>query len=74
MPNELNDHDLLVRLDTKLDQLSTDFREVKESVRGKADSLRVEKVETRLDETQRKLYMISGGLIVVESLLRWIGK
>jgi hypothetical protein len=70
----MNDHDLLVRLDTKLDRMSDDFKEVKDSVRGKAEIIRVEKIELRLDDTQRKLYMVTGGLVVVEALLRWIGK
>lgn len=68
------DHDLLVRLDTKLDQLSADFREMKTSLSGKADAARVDKLESQVEDTKRRLYMMAGGLVVIEALLRYAGK
>lgn len=71
-----NDHDLLVRLDTKLDALSASFAEVKIAVAGKADSVRVEKLELAMDSVKGKLYTIGGSLgamqLGVELALHWL--
>lgn len=48
------DHDLLVRLDTKLDLLTSAFLEIKLSVAAKADSSRLDKLEsTRIEKLER---------------------
>jgi hypothetical protein len=67
------DHDLLVRLDTKLDALSTQFTEARVALALKADVVRVEKLEVSakedratLEEIRRKLYGITSGLAVVQ--------
>ena len=77
----LDDHDLLVRLDAKLDGLSTQFSEVKATIHQKADTVRVEKLdllvdklETRLDSNEHKLYMLLGGVAVLEVVLKIVWK
>ena len=92
------DHDLLVRLDTKLDLVSIQFNEVRAQMVGKADhtlvDLRITKVEervedkadqqlldtrfgrleTKVDALMRNMWMITGGLIVIELALRFLLK
>jgi hypothetical protein len=82
MPQTINDdHDLLVRIDEKLGALSEAFLELKESVKAKADTGRVDRLEGRADVTEKrldghdkKLAMLAGGLIVFEALARWLFK
>ncbi len=71
MSQPMDDHDLLVRLDAKLDVLSASFGEMKSSVSGKADAQRVDKLEIRQEATERKMYMIVGGLAALEFALKW---
>jgi CheY-like chemotaxis protein len=76
LPTTSNDHDLLVRLDTKLDLLSVQLNEVRVQVAGKADAAtldpRIAKLEQRLESQQRTVYMMLGGLAVLELLLKFL--
>ncbi len=79
MPQAMNDHDLLVRLDTKLDALTAGFQDLKLTVNSKADSTRVDRLESRadgqdkrLDGHDKKLAMFAGGLIVFEFVARFL--
>jgi CheY-like chemotaxis protein len=71
-----DDHDLLVRLDTKLDLLSVQVNEVRVQVASKADMSTIEpriaKIEARLDSQQRTVYMMLGGLAVLEVFLKFL--
>jgi hypothetical protein len=69
-----NDHDLLVRVDTKLDMLAGSFSEVKNSVNTKAENTRVDKLENRMELTERKVYMATGGIVVLQVLLSVLPK
>ena len=76
MPQSFDDHEMLIRLDTKLDALKESVAEVKESlsevnqaVATKADVTAVDKLEQRIDKLEeaqekdrQKLWMILGGL------------
>lgn len=81
MPQGMDDHDLLVRLDTKLDALSLSFQELKATVNSKADISRVDRLEERsdlqdrrLDAHDRKLAMFAGGCLVFEVVSRFLFK
>lgn len=67
---QMNDHDLLVRLDTKLDALTGTIGEMKTALPLKADAGRVDKLEARVERSDRKLYTIAGGLAAAELFLR----
>jgi nicotinate-nucleotide pyrophosphorylase len=55
-PNAERDHDLLVRLDTKLDALTASLNDMRLQVSLKADSTRVDKLETsRVDKLELAL-------------------
>ena len=73
-----SDHDLLVRLDTKLDLVSIQFNEVRTQMVGKADhalvDARIGKVETKLDFVLRNMYMFGGALLAVELVLKYLLK
>ncbi len=83
MPELSNDHDLLVRLDVKLDLVSVQLNEARVLVAAKADRETLEprfvKIEKDLDECRKKqewttnrMYMIVGGLVVLEVLLKLV--
>jgi hypothetical protein len=81
MPQGMDDHDLLVRLDTKLDALTAAFQELKTTVNSKADSSRVARLEERadnqdkrLDGHDKKLAMFAGGWLVFEALAKILWK
>jgi hypothetical protein len=69
-----NDHDLLVRLDTKLDALSLSFAEVKIAVAAKADASRVEKLEASVEVLKTKAYGAAGALAALQFVLHWFLK
>lgn len=64
-----NDHDLLVRLDTKLDALTASFQEVKTALASKADASRVEKLENVVEGIRSKVYTAAGGLAVLQFVI-----
>lgn len=66
-----NDHDLLVRLDTKMDTLGGQIAEVKASLDKKAESGRVDKLEDAVEQIRSKIYYATGGLAVLQVVLRW---
>ncbi len=77
----IEERDLLIRLDTKMDALQASFTEMKASVNSKAEAERVKELETKvekIDERQResskKLYMICGGIAALELLLKTLSK
>jgi hypothetical protein len=74
MPTETTreERDLLIRVETKLDLLTTTVSEIKAAVGEKADAHRVGKLEDRLEKTERKVYAMCGGLAVVEVLLKML--
>jgi hypothetical protein len=90
MPTTVNDHDLLVRLDTKLDTLSTLFAEVRSGLALKADASRVEKLEAQIstkanwdraeklegkvEALQMKVYMACGAVALLQFGLHWLVK
>lgn len=63
---------MLVRLDAKLDALSSSFAEVKLAVASKADAARVEKLENSLEAIKARVYYFAGALAVLECALRWL--
>lgn len=63
---DTRDHDLLVRLDTKLDALSALFTEVRMSVSAKAESSRVDAIEKLVNAINNKIYSAMGGLAVLQ--------
>lgn len=69
-----NDHDLLVRLDTKLDALSAAFAKVETAVANKADTSRVEKLENQVDGMRSKIYSATGGLAVLQCVIHFLWK
>lgn len=72
--SESSDHDLLVRLDVKLDLVSLQLNEARVQMVGKAETAQLEprlgKIEQRVESSQKTMYMIVGGLMVVEVLIR----
>ncbi len=60
------DHDLLVRLDTKLDVLSATFHETRLAVGSKAEAVRLEKLELIVSAMQNKIYWGMGALAAVQ--------
>ncbi len=60
------DHDLLVRLDTKLDVLAVSFNEVRLSVGAKAETVRLEKLEHVVTDIQKKVYWAAGILTAAQ--------
>jgi polyhydroxyalkanoate synthesis regulator phasin len=62
------DHDLLVRLDTKLDGLSSHFLDVRRMLNSKADAARVEKLERQIEEIQTKAIAAKADAVRVEKL------
>ena len=75
-PSQLDDHDLLIRLDAKLDALSAAFADIKTSLSGKAEGthltelkVRVDKLEGRTGNSEKKIAMIAGGLIVIDVVI-----
>jgi len=74
MTQQFDDHSLLVRLDTKLDLLSASFGEIKMAVQQKAENERVDKLESRLETTEKRVYMMLGGLAVVEFAFKALGR
>jgi hypothetical protein len=75
------DHDLLVRLDTKMDALSTQFTEARVALALKADLSRVEALECStaanrelIEELRRKLYGVGCVLGVLQVGLHWFLK
>ena len=77
MPQDLldtRDHDLLVRLDTKLDVLSAAFSEVRASVAAKADTVRVDRLEALIHSMNNKIYAAMGALGAVQVLIHLLWK
>lgn len=66
----MSDHDLLVVAVTKLDALSASVNEMRASVSTKAEAVRVDKLETRLDATERKVYLMTGALLAIQAALK----
>lgn len=62
------DHDLLVRLETKLDGVTSQLSEARGLLSTKADSSRVEKLEKQLDEIQAKALVTKADVSQVEKL------
>lgn len=60
----IEDHDLLVRLDEKMDTVQAAVAELKKDTIDK-----VEKLESRLDATRVRVWMITGGCLVAEFIL-----
>ncbi len=81
MPAQLNDHDLLVRIDARTETLQQDSLEIKEELKAKADAERVARIEVRQDKSEarqetaeRKLNYILGGLVVFEAALKFVAR
>jgi CheY-like chemotaxis protein len=78
MPDISNDHDVLIRVETKLDLVSVQLAEVRGQISGKVEQAvlepRLAKVEAKAEAMEKKMYMIIGGLIVIEILLKLLGK
>lgn len=78
MAENSSDHDLLVRLDVKLDLVSLQLNEARVQMVGKAETAQLEprlsKIEQRVEFSQKTTYMIVGGLMVVQVLLRFLIK
>jgi hypothetical protein len=78
MPDTYSDHDLLVRIDVRLDMVTVQLNEARALVSAKADQETLEprltKIEGRLDSVILKVAMIAGGLIVIEALFNHFGK
>ena len=75
------DHDLLVRLDTKIDALSVQFTEARTALALKADLSRVETLECStvanrelIEELRRKLYGAGCVLGALQVGLHWLIK
>jgi hypothetical protein len=81
------DHDLLVKLDVKLDMMAATLNEARLSVGGKADSAQIEQRISKLESTTNdrftrgdnkhdalsiKVYMLVGGVVAIEVLLKFI--
>ena len=66
-----SDHDLLVRLDAKLDALSVQFSEVRSSVSTKAEAGRVDRLEAQINSMEHKVYMATGGLLSLQIILKF---
>lgn len=60
----IDDHDLLVRLDEKMDSVQAAVAELKKSTDDKVD-----KIDGRLDETRKRVWMIMGGCLVAEFVI-----
>ncbi len=80
MPQQMNDHDLLVRIDARTEALQEVVAEMKDALTAKADAAwvtrieaRQEKTELRVSSNERKLNYLAGGLIAVEAALRLLG-
>lgn len=80
MPAQLNDHDLLVRIDARTEALQEHVSEMKETLTTKADADRVARLEGRMDKSDdnqkqadKKLNYICGGLIALQALLKVTG-
>lgn len=71
-----SDHDLLVRLDTKLDTLATQLTEARTLVSNKVDAAafepRISKLETKVDWNSKTTYMLIGGLMVAEFVFKYL--
>lgn len=78
MAESSSDHDLLVRLDVKLDLVSLQLNEARVQMVGKAETSvlepRLVKLEQRVEASQKTMAMIVGGLIVADALLRFLVK
>lgn len=76
MPEISNDHDLLVRLDVKLDLVSVQLNEARVLVAAKADRETLEprlvKIETALSSVTIKLAAIGGFLAAIQFVLKFI--
>jgi CheY-like chemotaxis protein len=76
MPEISNDHDLLVRLDVKLDLVSVQLNEARVLLAAKADretiEPRLQKIESSVADLGRKVAMIVGGLLVIEVALKFL--
>ena len=67
---ETNDHDLLIRMDTRLQDLRTDIGEFKIRLAQKCDKEEAEKrFETRMRKLERFFYIATGVLIFIQFLL-----
>ena len=81
MPAQLNDHDLIVRIDARTETLQQTSIEIKEELKAKADAERVarlearqEKAEQKRESSDRKLNYILGGLVVFEAALKLVAR
>jgi len=73
MGEQQNDHDLIIRLDTKLDDLKTDIKELKDGT-----AMKIEDHEARLKIIENKITQVFAygtvGLIVLGIVQFIIGK
>jgi len=72
MPQQLNDHDLLVRIDARTEALQETQLEMKETLHSKADADRVARLEQRQDKSDAKLNYVVGGILALEALLKFV--
>lgn len=68
------DHDLLVRLDTKLDVLAISFNETRLAVGSKAEAARLEKLEVAVDGIKAKIYWAAGALTAAQFAIHFLLK
>jgi hypothetical protein len=73
-PHNYSDHDLLVRLDGKVDGLSVLVGELRADLPRKADAHRVDKLESELDTVKARLYALTGGLAALQAVFHWLLK
>jgi uncharacterized protein YeeX (DUF496 family) len=65
-PYRFNDHDLLIILNQKMDGVTSSIGELKTSVDKKADANRVSDLEVKVDDQQKKVYMLVGLLSAID--------
>lgn len=65
------DHDLLLRVDTKLDNLIESFAKVEIAVAAKADTERVSKLEERVTSLQAKVFTAGGAVSALQFALQF---
>jgi hypothetical protein len=59
-----DDRTLLIRVDVKLSNLIGSFEEFKKE--------RITKIESRLDSAEQKLWLFTGGLVVLNALVYFV--